>query len=329
MRIFFFSIALLTALVPPTAHAQIAYTVSPLVMDLEAKARDIITKTIILTNTGTVPVTVYPTVNNISLTEGGTIEEFVPQVMSDRTRSLASWIEVSRRGIDLIPGEPYTLPVTFRMSPDPVPGTYHALIGFGYGRNQDEAKKQVEGGRAPGSIITLTVPDDRNEFLKLSRFIIDRFVTSAENQAAAYTFTNPGDETVVPEGEIILYDATGREVGSVAVNEEKVSIPPGGEHTFRASVPVEGLFGKYKAFLSIEYGSVNRASLQDTSFFYALPLERLILIFVVLALFVALISWYFHRRYLDEDADDSDRIVLHVRESASEAKEHDINLKKQ
>lgn len=327
MRIFPLFTLLILLFSAQQAFADIAYTASPLVIDLEAKGRDILTRTITLTNTGSVPITVYPTVNNISLTKGGTIEEFIPQVMSDRTRSLASWIEVSRRGIDLRPGEPYDLTVTFRMSPNPVPGTYHALIGFGYGRNQDEAKRQVENAQAPGTVITLTVPEERNEFLKLGRFIIDRFVTQPDNQAAVYTFKNPGGEDVVPKGEIILYNSTGEEVGSIPVNNENVSIKPGGEHTFTATIPTENMFGKYKAFLSIEYGSVNRASIQDTSFYYVFPLRQILIALGVLAVIVGGIAWYIHRRYLDEELDDSDHLAFHIKETESEAKEHDLNLR--
>jgi hypothetical protein len=305
--------------------------VSPLVIDLDAEARDIITKTITLTNTGTQQATVYPTVNNISLKEGGTIEEFLPPVMSDRTSSLASWIEVNRLGIDLQQGESHVVTVTFRISPNPVPGTYHAFIGFGYGRNTDEAERQVKNGQAPGTVVTLTIEDKRSEFLKLSKFIVDRFVTSSNNQAATYTFRNPGDETVIPKGEIILYDGTGKEVGVVSVNDENVSIPPGGEHSFTAKIPADGMFGKYKAFLSVEYGTREQASLQDTSFYYVLPLKKVLVALGILAFIVALLAWYFHKRYLDEDEniDDSDHLTFHVRDTESESREHDVNLKQQ
>jgi hypothetical protein len=310
-------------------HAQIAYTVSPLVIDIEAKSRDILSRSIILLNTGTVPITVYPTVNNISEEEGGTIDDFVPQVMSDRTTSLASWIEVSRRGIDLFPGEPYTLPVTFRMSPDPLPGTYHAFIGFGYGRNQDEAIRQVENGQAPGAVVNLTVADTKVSLLKLSGFVVDRFITRAENQAAVYTYKNPGDETVMPHGEIIIYDATGKEVGAVSVNEQNLAIPPGGEETFRLQVPTQGLFGKYKAFLSVEYGNTQKGSIQDTHFFYAIPLMHLLIAFSILGVLVIFFAWHFHRKYLTTEEDDSAaRITLRIRDTESESKEHDVNLKK-
>lgn len=313
---------------PFAAHAAVVYSATPLVIDIDVQARDITSRDITLKNTGDQPVTLYPTVNNISLSEGGGIEEFLPPVESDRTASLASWIEVSRLGVDLKPGETRTIPVTFRIHPEPKPGTYHAFIGFGYGRNRDEAEKQVASGQAPGTVVTLTIEEKTNTFLKLSRFIVDRFVTTANNQAAVYTFSNPGDEEVVPQGEIIFYDKRGEEIGMVKVNEERLSIPPGGEHVFKAHVPTDGLFGKYKAFLSVEYGSAQRGTVQDTSFFYVFPTKVLIMLFVLIVAVVGGTSWYVHKKYFDTDTDDTDRITVHIRDTKSTAQAHDLDLSK-
>jgi hypothetical protein len=310
------------------AFANPSYTVTPLVIDIEAKPRDILKKQIVVTNTGIQPLTIYPTVNNISVADGGAIEEFKSASVSDRTQSLAAWVEISRRGVSLPAGESYTFDLTLRINPQPVPGTYHALIGFGHGDTRDYAEELVKNGKAPGTMLTVTINEDKKEFLKLSKFIVERFVTKTDNQAALYTFTNPGDEPVTPSGEIILYDATGKEVGTVKVNEEGIEIPPASEHTFNVKLPVEGLFGKYKAFLTVEYGSAQKASVQDTSYFYAMPGKTLVTICILLLLFVGLMAWYLHKKYFDTEFDDtSDQIMLRVRATESKSYDHDINLK--
>lgn len=302
------------------------YTVSPLIIDTPVEARDIISKEITVTNTGGQPVTVYPTVNNISLMEGGTIDVFLPPVESDRTQSLASWIEISRLGIDLAPGESKMIPLTLRINPTPIAGTYHTFIGFGTGRNRDEAEKQVMGGQAPGTIVTVTLSDKKNEFLKLSKFIVERFVTSAEKGVAAYVFKNPGDEILVPKGEIILYNSKGNEVGLVTINDENIAIPPGGEHVFTTPIPTENLFGKYKAFLSVEYGKTQRGAVHDTAFFYVFPL-KIVLILIIVIILVGIIAFIIHKKYLHEVPDDADRLEFHVRDTHSESKDHDVVLK--
>jgi hypothetical protein len=310
-----------------SAHA-VSYTVTPLVISEEVEERDILVKTMTLTNTGSAPVTIYPTVNNIALDEGGGITEFVPQVMSDQTRSLAAWMEISRAGIDLFVGDTKTVELTLRINPNAVAGEYHAFLGFPNGENRDEAERMVLRGDAPGTIVTVNLVDKKTTLLKLSRFIVDRFVTDADNSAASYTVKNPGDEPLVPTGEVIFYDNTGEEVGAVSVNPEKVEIAPGGEHTFSASVPADGLFGKYKAFLSVEYGKGNIASVQDTTFFYIFPVKTIIIIFSILSVIVVLVSLYVHKKYFDDVTDDgSELLPVHVRESASDPKHHDIDLR--
>ena len=312
-----------------SVYAAISYTVSPMVIDIESEARDIVSKSIILTNTGTQQVTVYPSVNNISVTDGGTIDTFLPPVESDRTQSLASWVEISRQGIDLQPGEVHTISITIRINPAPVAGTYHAFIGFGYGGNRDEAEAQVRNGQAPGMVLSVTIADKKLSLLKLSKFIIDTFVTDKNNQSAVFSFNNPGEEALTPTGEIIFYDNTGQEVASVPVNQEKISIPPGEDHVFTVHVPTEGNFGKHKAYLNVSYGTKQRATIQDTNFFYIIPLIPMLIIIFTTLFVVGFGAWYFHKKYLPpETFEDGERLFVHVREGVSDTKHHDIDLKK-
>jgi hypothetical protein len=313
-----------------SVHAAPLYTISPLIIDTKAVPRDIIKKSITITNTGTQPVTLYPTVNNISLKEGGTIDEFLSQVESDKSKSLASWIEISRQGIDLAIGASKTVDLTLRISPSAVTGTFHAFVGFGYGRNRDEAEIQVKNGQAPGSMVTVTIDEKKNVVLKLSKFVVDRFITQPDNNAAMYIFTNPGDETLVPKGDIIIYNGKGEEVGHLTVNDENIAIAPGQEHVFTATLPMKGLFGKYKAFLSVEYGDKKQGSVQDTSFFYVFPVKAIMTIFAIVIVLAGCAAWFVHKRYFgdDEEEDESARLTFHVRDALSEARHHDIDLTK-
>jgi len=116
-------------------------------------------------------------------------------------------------------------------------------------------------------------------------------------------------------------------VATIPVNSEHVSIPSGEEHVFMSAIPIEGMFGKYKAFLSIEYGSTERASIQDTSFFYVFPLKKMLIILGIISIIAIIGAWFFHKKYIPDEVDDSDQLTFHVRNSQSEAKDHDVNLK--
>jgi hypothetical protein len=186
----------------------------------------------------------------------------------------------------------------------------------------------LERGDAPGVIVNVTIEDTSTTLLKLSRFIVDKFVTGKENSAATYVVTNPGDTPLVPSGEVIFYDSKGREVGALPVNPDNETVNPGEERVFNASVPIEGLFGKYKAFLTVEYGSGNVASVNDTAFYYVLPIRTLLVSVLVLSIIVIIASFYVHRRYFDDAIDDGSEFVpLRVRDSQSDPLHHDIDLR--
>jgi hypothetical protein len=186
----------------------------------------------------------------------------------------------------------------------------------------------LKRGDSAGTIVTATIVDKKTTLLKLSRFLVDRFVTSKNNTAASYTVRNPGDEPLIPKGEVIFYDSTGKEIGALPVNTENVEIPAGGEHTFAGAVPADGLFGKYKAFLSVEYGKGNVASVQDTTFFYVFPIKTILIIVGVLSVIVIILSLYVHKRYFDEGVDDgSELLPVHIREADSDPQHHDIDLR--
>lgn len=330
--IYTFTLLLVLFFCIPQSTYAISYGIAPLVISEEVEARDIITKDITVTNASEQLLTVYPTVNNISVDAGGTMQEFIQRVESDATQSLAAWVEIKRSGIDIKPGESVKVPLTIRVHPEPKEGTYHALIGFGTGRTGDDAAAMVKSGDAPGTIVSVTVVDKKSNLLRLSRFLIDKFITGADNQAVTYIVNNPGETTIVPKGDVIFYNNRGIEVASMPVNPDADPIEPGGEMKFTSAAPTKGLLGKYKAYLSVEYGAGTQlASVQDTAYFYVIPLRTLLIIFGTLLAAAALTAFFVHRKYMNDDdpLDDADRLHVHVRDGHSvDAKDHDLHLTK-
>lgn len=311
------------------ANAAVNHTVTPRVIDVNAEARDIITRTITITNNANYTSSIFPSVNEISLDEGGDITEFRGPAMVDRPAAITSWLEVPRKEINIPKGESAELTITIRMNPNTVSGEYHALIGFGSGRNRDEAERLVKEGKAPSVVITIRVEDKSVERMDLKGFIIEKFVTKSDNQAASYTLTNPGDTTVVPQGEIIFYDSNGKEVASVAANPDNLTLAPGEQTEMKATVPIQGLIGKYKGFLNVNYGTAQAASVYDTAFFYVLPWQKLLLIFISVVVAALLLTLYLYRKYgmNDDDDDDVYHLQFKFKDGPSDDKDHDINLK--
>ena len=325
----FFSVAIAVFVVP---HITLAsnYGVAPLVIDHELEKRDIVTETITITNRENKVVRVYPAVNEVSVSDGGTIQNFTESSMVDRTNSITSWLEIGRGRIELQPLETKDVSLTIRINPDVKAGEYHAFVGFGEGSNRPEAETKIRNGQAPGTIVRIAVDKVQDQFLRLEKFTVERFITEDAISAISYVVHNPGNSPVIPAGEIIFYDNNGTEVGSVPVNTEGVTVGSEENLELTASVPLELTLGKYKAFLSVEYGEHLTASVHDTAFFYVLPLKQLIIIFSIVLFLAILIALYVHRKYDmgAGDPDDADEVPMYLRSEVSEGKEHDIDLSK-
>jgi hypothetical protein len=308
------------------------HIVTPLVLNFDLEKRDIITEYITLKNTSQRMLRLYASVNNVATDGNGVVESFKQKVESDRTSTATTWIEISRKRIQLAPGESLEVPFTIRMNLDPVPGDYNVFIGFAEASNRPGAEKVVAGGDAPGTIVHISVDQTQNQFLRLERFSVDKFVTAADGETLSFTLTNPGGVDIIPTGEVIFYDNSGVEVDALPVNVEQSNVPADGEASFSMDVPDALTLGKYKAFLSVEYGEHLTASVHDTAFFYILPLKQLIVIFFIILVLTILIALYVHRRYDGGDerggGDGSESVAMYVREGKSDDQDHDLDLSK-
>ncbi len=325
----FIMVIFLLGILPAFANT---HTVTPLVMNFNLEKRDIVDETITLTNNSQRVVRVYASVNNVAMDGNGVIESFVQKSVADRTNTATTWIEISRQRIELQPGEVREVPFTIRMNPQTQPGTYNVFIGFAEGSNRPKAEAKVAQGNAPGTILTISVDQTQNQFLRLERFTVDTFITNREEGTFSYTVSNPSTVPVTPEGEIIFYDTSGQEVASQKLNTKKESIPAGEEKVFTYNVPSETLsIGKYKAFLSVEYGEFLTDSIQDTDYFYVLPLRTLILIFLLVLLVSILLALFVYFRMKpdgDLDAHGAEMVPLFIKDGTSPEQHHDIDLSK-
>jgi len=317
-------------LLAPFLSFAATYSVKPLLINHELEKRDIIQEVITLTNHESRTIRIFPTVNEVAVTEGGAIQNFVEPSMADRTTSITSWLEISRARLELAPGETKELTLTIRVNPDVAAGEYHAFVGFPEGPNRDEAQRRVYEGIAPGTVVRVGVDKVQNQFLRLEKFVVERFVKNSTEGEISYTLRNPGTDPVVPKGEIIFYDNNGSEVSAIDVNTEGVVIAGGKEAVFLQEIPNEMKMGKYKAFLSVEYGEHQSASVHDTAFFYVLPLTTILIIFAVVLVIAILFALYIHRKYDGEidSGDGAEEVSLFIRQGVSESKEHDIDLSK-
>lgn len=308
------------------------FTVSPLLVDVSADARDNFTRTITLTNSGDGYQRLYASVHEIEVGEGEEIKEFVPASMGERSTSVTSWIEITRGRIELAGGEVKDIPLTIRVNPNTPPGLYHAYVGFAADRNRDLAEAKIISGQGSGVVLRISVGGKQEEFLRLVSFSTDRFSYTKDKGELRYTLENTGDVPLAPTGDVIIYDSRGQELASIPLDlEEGETIAPGEKIEYTKDLPYLGRIGKNKAFLSLEYGVENKAAVYDTNFYYSIPIYFLILIMVLLALVLTATVLMIRRGGGVEivESHEAHDLPLFVRTDRTHNEyEHDIDLKK-
>ncbi len=316
------------AVLLPAVSQAANFLVVPMAFNLNVEKRDIIEDTITLTNTSGQQVRLYASVNEVAVDGSGVVESFVEPSRLDRKVSPTTWVEITRARIELAPGETREIPFTIRMNPNTEPGDYSIFIGFAGASNSPEAVNAIMAGNGEGALVNLVVDKKQDQFIRLERFVVDRFVTGKGTGQVAYTLLNPGGVDVVHGGEAIFYNTKGEEIAAVPLNTDKLVVAKDGSADFTVTVPESLGIGKYKVYVSVEYGEHMTDSVTDTAYFYVMPLRDLIIIFVIVLAFAIGITLYFHRKYdIEMDDHGADPVAFYVRKDVSEAREHDIDLK--
>lgn len=329
MKYLFIFIAVCILNVGLTAVAQASsYTVTPPVIDMTVEPRDLSSAEITVTNNSPQKLRLFPTVVRFDMDDDGQMVPGQSRSTTDQSVDSTSWIAINMGRFEIDPFSSATIPASFQISHLAKPGTYHAMISFPKGKNRPEAEVLTYAGQAPGVMVTFRILDTKNELLQLRQFFTERFVTNQTNREITITLENSGDTPLSPTGLVLFYNTRGVEVGSVPITGT-VTLDPGETQTIQVTPPDMISFGRYKAFLKVDYGANQRASLYDTTFFTVVPVFWLVIIFGFLLSITGLLAWLYHRsaERVVYSTDEADEVTMIVRpHTSSTPRDHDITL---
>ena len=275
---------------------QASFSVSPPVIDDSGVPRDSVSGSVTLTNrTDNRRIRIFTFVNNVSFGGDSTLEDFTVLSGLDTAESLANWVSITRQEIVLAPGESRDIPVTVDIHREAKPGKYHAFISFSEGARRSEAEGGITRDRAV--LLAIEVKDDSEDILNLLEFSTEERVVTGSPVGFLVILNNRGDTTLVPDGELSVYDKRGREIGAVAFNEEGLTVEPEEEREFKVLWEGDLDWGKHRVRLTANYGSMGRRyTLNDTFFFTVTPIVPLALVFFSLLLIIIFVTHLIHER---------------------------------
>jgi hypothetical protein len=289
LKIFVFIILFFSCLLfVSSAKAEILpgqIVVQPEIIDDQAKAKEIREYQIIVKNTSSTTISLYPLVTDLK-PEGGE-PVFTDPTNLDKSISLARWINFKRSGIELSAGQEAEVPLKIDVNMNALPGTYHAVIIFGYGASQAEAQERAGKEKLARLLINFTVKDEIIEKAQLVSFNADKNIFFSFPVSFLLEVRNVGNSGVAPAGMIRIYDRRGQEVGSLPVNEEKKDLTPETNARYQVKWNKNSGFGKYKAKLDMEYGEKSIRDMNDALYFWVLPWK--IVAIVLLGVFILLV----------------------------------------
>ncbi len=293
-----------------TVFSDAKFTVTPVVANEKAKPRDIIKKELIVTNNTDHRLDLYISVENIDPNEGA--QEFVSPGVSDLSTSLANWVEITRGVIELEAGESRKIPYLIHVNLTAQPGSYYARIQFKEGPKRAEATASAEGSAL---MLNLEVEDDAIERLQLGNFLSEDSVIFGNSVSFSYLLENVGNRLIEPRGSIRIFNRRGEEVGSVPLNADGDEITPENKEQLAAVWNATGRFGKYKAYLDLEYGESQLASVQDTVYFWVFPWKEILTALLGVLLLGVVGTYIVHMRSIARPVPARSRQMQHAGQS--------------
>ncbi len=303
-----FTALLLGALLLPLAGN--AVTVSPPIIELDAAKGDVINQSLKVRNESNTSVTYYLTAERFVAGGEAGAPEFVGEDIG-----LSTWIKFPYENISIPAGETIEVPFSIVVPNYAAPGGHYAAIFLS--TTPPEAQtggSQVAIASRIGTLVLVRIQGEIKESANLAEFN-----TAADNYASLpvdfnVRVENTGNVHLKPRGTVLIKNMFGSVAGSVAVNEIGGNVLPEQIRKFEASWvknPNEVgatsfwgkyrqqkenyAFGRYKAELTLNYGTAGKILTATTSF-WVIP-WHIIFVNLVILVIIVIILYYLIKRY--------------------------------
>lgn len=302
MKKSFFTIALIALIFGLAPFSASAVTVSPPVMEFDARPGDTIVDVIKLYNETGETQTFVGTVQSFkALNETG-----APNFSSvEESTGLATWLKLDESSITLGPSERKDVLFSISVPADAEPGGHFTGVLWSAGGAVAAGGTGVGITMKTGTLVLVRVAGAVSETGRLASFIADRQSYNYLPVNFAVRFENLGNVHLKPAGVIEIKNLFGRKVTSLSVNEELANVLPESIRKFdtiwqKTQTPRGAsewqkerenfAWGKYTATLILNYGE-NGEVATATLVFWVFPWRVTIFYSVLVLIIVLLIVW--------------------------------------
>jgi hypothetical protein len=270
-----------------------ALSISPPILEIDAKKGDVINQVIKVHNENTIAETYY--LSAVKFTASG--ETGAPEFVEGKTEEvdLAAWIKFGFDNISIQAGQTVEIPFTIAVPQFAGPGGHYAAIFLSSVPPTAKANvSQVGVTSRLGALVLVKIAGQITETAELSEF----GTTAKSFLSLPVDFNirikNSGNVHLKPAGTIVIKNMFGSEAGKVVVNETGGNILPDQIRKFDASWVKNAnatgatTFGQYTADLMLSYGTAGK-TLSASASFWVIPWHVIIVNLIVIVLLVIII----------------------------------------
>ena len=306
----FFAFVALTifCVVPFVARAAdgVTLTITPPLFELNLNPGDSWSSSIKVVNTNAGAIAVDNSVVGFSAADDEGHGQFTDlSALAGDSDALANWIATPRAPVVIPSNGAGEVPFTISVPDDASPGGHYAAILIGTGGGADATG--TEGSHVGVSsfisaLIFVRVAGTITEAGNIASFTSDRSYYEDPDVALSLEFANTGNVHLRPVGEIDIYNAWGKERGTIPINQT-----PGFGYVLPSStrkfdVEWKGApsffdIGPYTAVATFAYGDEGNKSVSQTISFWILPIKKLLTVMFGTLFFIA-VFFIAIRRYV-------------------------------
>lgn len=272
---------LFSFLFPNFIFAQLDILVSPTVIQEKAKPRDVLEYKIRIKNLGNKLYHFYTLVEDIEKDK-----------VSDKTNSLAKWVEIFRGRTEISPGQEKEVLLTIKIPSFAQPGSYFTEIIFAQGSVESDARERARALNMPKVLLNIEVEENLLEKLQVKQFKTNKGIFFNSNVKFQIVLENIGTTKIEPQGKIIIYGRKGEEIDNLEL--EKREILAGETKNYEIFWKAKKN-GNLKSVLFGEYGKKNDKIFQDVTFFWVINWQLLVLFSFFFLILIFALSWIFSK----------------------------------
>lgn len=211
--------------------------------------------------------------------------------------SLKAWIgNIDDQRIE--PGKQVTMKLTLEVPKDASPGAHYGIIRY-TAVPEGIDTTGVSLSASIGTLLLVNVSGAVEENAKIEEFSISqngKKGTFFEYGPLTFTerITNTGNTFFKPAGDVIIKNTFGKQVATLKVNDPPGNVLPSSTRKFTQNWDKKNLFGRYKAELTVLYGTSNK-TLKQTVVFWVIPYKLIAVILLALIILIVLIRFILKR----------------------------------